>query len=123
MEATKTNLKLWLRAKAQAKAKMGGKHSARAMQYAVQLYKKWGGGFRGKKSSSNNLTKWANQKWQYSSKKMEGKGRYLPDKAWESLKPGEKAATNRAKIKGTRSGRQFVRQPSKIANKVRKYRD
>jgi hypothetical protein len=42
----------------------------------------------------------------------------LPDAAWKTLKPGEKAATNRAKRKGMRSGKQFVRQPEKIAEKT-----
>ena len=36
--AKKANPKLWEQAKAQAKAKMGGKHSARAMQLATQIY-------------------------------------------------------------------------------------
>ena len=44
--AKKTNPALWARAKAQAKARMGGKHSARAMQLAVKIYKKAGGGYR-----------------------------------------------------------------------------
>ena len=37
---------LWERCKRDAKARMGGKHSARAMQLATQLYKKRGGGYR-----------------------------------------------------------------------------
>ena len=37
--ATKTNPELWERSKQQAKAKMGGKHSARAMQLAAKIYK------------------------------------------------------------------------------------
>jgi hypothetical protein len=49
--AKKTKPALWARAKAQAKAKMGGKHSARAMQLAVKIYKKAGGGYRGSKSA------------------------------------------------------------------------
>ena len=55
--AKKTNPALWARAKAQAKARMGGKHSARAMQLAVKIYKKAGGGYRGSKSSKNKLSK------------------------------------------------------------------
>jgi len=55
--ATKTNPSLWEKAKAEAKSKMGGKHSARAMQLATQIYKKDGGGYSGKKpgASSNSL--------------------------------------------------------------------
>ena len=67
--AKKTKPALWARAKAQAKAKMGGKHSARAMQLATKIYKKAGGGYRGSKSSSNKLTKWGKEKWQTSSGK------------------------------------------------------
>ena len=43
--AKKTNPALWAKAKSQAKARMGGKHSARAMQLAVKIYKKAGGGY------------------------------------------------------------------------------
>ena len=41
--ATKLDPAKWSRAKARAKAKMGGKHSARAMQLAVKYYKQMGG--------------------------------------------------------------------------------
>jgi len=52
----------------------------------------------------------------------EGKKRYLPKKAWKALSAGEKAATNRAKAEGDAKGKQFVKQPDKIAKKVAKYR-
>jgi len=121
--AKKTNPALWARAKAQAKSQMGGKHSARAMQLAVKIYKKKGGGYRGTKSSSNKLSKWSKQKWRTSSgKPSEGKRRYLPDKAWKSLTASEKAATNRAKAKGNKKGKQFVKQPKSIAAKTKKFR-
>jgi len=121
--AKKTNPSLWEKAKSQAKAKMGGKHSARAMQLAVKIYKEKGGGYSGPKSSSNKLKKWGSQKWRTSDgSKSEGKKRYLPDKAWKSLSPGEKAATNRAKSAGNAKGKQFVAQPQKIAKKVAKFR-
>ena len=48
--------------------------------------------------------------------------RYLPKAAWAALTPGEKRATNAAKRKGTKKGRQFVKQPRKIAKKTRAYR-
>ena len=58
--ATKTNPKLWEAAKAEAIRRMGGKFSARAMQLAVSIYKKKGGGYRGSKptAKSNKLKKW-----------------------------------------------------------------
>jgi hypothetical protein len=121
--ATKTNPSLWASAKSQAKAKMGGKHSARAMQLAVKIYKGKGGGYSGAKESGNKLKKWGDQKWRTSDgSKSEGKKRYLPDSAWKSLSPGEKAATNRAKAEGNKKGKQFVPQPKSVAKKVAKYR-
>lgn len=121
--AKKTNPSLWEKAKSQAKAKMGGKHSARAMQLAVKIYKEKGGGYSGEKSSSNSLKKWGDQKWTTSDgSKSEGKKRYLPEKAWKSLTPAEKAATNRAKAAGNAKGKQFVAQPEKVAKKTAKFR-
>lgn len=122
MIAKKKNPKLWEAAKREAKAKMGGKHSARAMQLAVAIYKKKGGKYEGKKSE-NSLAKWTKQKWRTSDgSKSEGKKRYLPDKAWSALSPSEKAATNRAKAEGNKKGEQFVKQPDKIAKKTARYR-
>lgn len=121
--AKKTNPSLWEKAKSQAKARMGGKHSARAMQLAVKIYKEKGGGYSGAKSSSNKLKKWGDQKYRTSDgSKSEGKKRYLPDKAWKSLSPGEKAATNRAKAAGNKKGKQWVAQPKSVAKKVAKFR-
>lgn len=121
--ATKQDPAKWAAAKSRAKAKMGGKHSARAMQLAVKYYKGSGGTYSGKKSSGNKLSKWSKQKWRTSSgKKSEGKRRYLPDAAWKSLSSSEKAATNRAKAKGKKEGKQFVAQPKNIKKKVAKFR-
>ena len=79
------------------------------------------------KPSQQSLKRWTEQKLQYSSEKEEDKprsqrGRYLPKKALSSISAGEKRATNAAKRKGTKSGKQFVAQPEKIAEKVKKYR-
>ena len=75
------------------------------------------------KKSQKSLKSWTKQKWRTSDgKKSKGKKRYLPDAAWKSLTPAEKAATNRAKAKGNKKGKQFVKQPKNIAKKVRKYR-
>ena len=122
--AIKRDPKKWAAAKARAKRKMGGKHSARAMQLAVKYYKDAGGTYSGKKKSSNKLSKWSKQKWRTKSGKPSGKTgeRYLPEKAIKSLSAKEYAATTRAKRKGTAAGKQFVKQPKKIARKTRKYR-
>lgn len=121
--AIKTNPSLWESSKQQAKARMGGKHSARAMQLAVSIYKKRGGGYSGAKSSSNKLSTWGKQDWKTSSgKPSEGKRRYLPGKAWSALSAAQKAATNRAKAKGNKAGKQFVSQPKLVASITKKYR-
>ena len=123
--ATKTNPKLWEAAKAEAKRRMGNKHSARAMQLAVKIYKERGGKYKGSKPSakSNRLKRWGKEKWRTSSgKPSEGRRRYLPDKAWSKLSKSERKATNAAKAKGNKQGKQFVRQPKKIAKKTRRYR-
>jgi len=73
--------------------------------------------------SQQSLKKWTAQKWKTSDgKPSKGKKRYLPSAAWEALSPAEKAATNRAKAKGNRKGKQFVRQPKAIAKKTAGYR-
>jgi hypothetical protein len=76
-----------------------------------------------KTKRQQSLTDWTNQKWRTSSgKPSNGKRRYLPDAAWNALTPAEKRATNAAKAKGNRQGKQFVAQPKKVAKKVKKYR-
>ena len=122
--ATKRDPAKWAAAKARAKAKMGGKHSARAMQLAVKYYKDAGGTYSGKKSSGNKLSKWTKEDWGTKSgkKSSETGERYLPKKARKALRPAEYAATTRAKREGTKEGKQFVPQPKKIAKKVAKYR-
>jgi len=121
--AKKSNPALWEKAKSQAKAKMGGKHSARAMQLAVSLYKKMGGKYGGPKKETD-LSKWTKQNWRTKSGKpsSETGERYLPEKAIKSLSSSEYAATTRAKREGTKKGKQFVAQPKSIAKKVAKYR-
>ena len=125
--AKKTNPTKWkaVVAKVKASTKGGdtGEWSARKAQLAVQEYKASGGGYVGKKSSDNSLSKWTDQKWTTSDgSPSQGKKRYLPEKAWSSLSSGEKAATNRAKAAGNAQGKQFVAQPKAVAKKVAKFR-
>jgi len=125
--AKKTNPSKWkaVVAKVKASTKGGdpGEWSARKSQLAVQEYKASGGGYVGKKSSDNSLSKWTDQKWTTSDgSPSQGKKRYLPEKAWSSLSSGEKAATNRAKAAGNAQGKQFVAQPKTVAKKVAKFR-
>lgn len=122
--ATKRDPAKWARAKARAKAKMGGKHSARAMQLAVKYYKDSGGSYKGKKKKSNKLSKWSKQKWRTKSGKPSKKTgeRYLPEKAIKALSSKEYAATTKAKRKSTAAGKQYSKQPKRIARKVKRYR-
>lgn len=86
------------------------------------------------KKSQQSLKDWTSQKWMTSGThankkkgsskevKSEGKKRYLPEAAWNSLSSGEKAATNKAKAEGNKKGKQFVSQPKSIKSKTSKYR-
>ncbi len=73
--------------------------------------------------SQKSLKKWTKQKWTTSDgKPSKGKKRYLPKKAWDSLTPAEKKATNAAKAKGNKQGKQHVAQPKRIAKKTARHR-
>jgi hypothetical protein len=80
------------------------------------------------KSSQKSLKAWTKQKWRTKSGKPSTQGpkatgeRYLPEKAIKALSAKEYAATTKAKRKGTKSGKQFVAQPKKVAKKVKPYR-
>jgi hypothetical protein len=75
-------------------------------------------------SSQKSLKDWGKQKWRTKSGKPSSKTgeRYLPEKAIKALSSSEYARTSAVKRKGTAAGKQFVKQPKSIANKVRKYR-
>lgn len=125
--AKKSNPAKWKRivaaVKAGSKGGRPGQWSARKAQIATARYKKSGGKYKGKKSASNSLSKWSKQKWRTSDgKPSKGKKRYLPDAAWKALSKAEKRATNAAKARGNKKGKQYVKQPKKVAAKVKKYR-
>ena len=126
MAYTKASLRERLKNKIMASSKGGnpGQWSARKAQLLANEYKKAGGGYSGSKTTKQkSLSKWTKQKWTTSDgKPSEGKKRYLPKKAWSALSSSEKKATNAAKAKGNKQGKQFVAQPKKIAKKVKKYR-
>ena len=71
-----------------------------------------------------SLKNWSKQKWRTKSGKPSSKTgeRYLPSAAIKALSASEYARTSAAKRKGKAAGKQFVKQPKSIANKVRKYR-
>lgn len=107
------------------KGGVSGKWSARKAQLAVALYKKKGGGYKGKKSPRNSLVKWTKEDWGYinenkkSKRKSKSKksGRYLPKKVREQLTPREKQIENR--LKGTKRGK-WVPYSKSVAKKVSK---
>lgn len=76
------------------------------------------------KAPQKSLKAWADADWRTKSGKpssVTGE-RYLPKKAIKALTPAEYAATSRAKREGTKAGKQFVKQPTKIAKKTSGFR-
>jgi len=127
--AKKTNEKMWKRIVSSVKSGSSGgrpgQWSARKAQIATKRYKKKGGGYKGAKSSSNSLSKWSKQKWDYVSKGDEKKprakrGRYLPESVRKSLSASERAATNRKKRQASAKGKQKAKYSKKVAKKVRR---
>ena len=80
------------------------------------------------KKSQRSLKNWTRQKWRTKSGKPSTQGpkatgeRYLPERATKSMSSAEYAATTRKKRKDTRKGRQFSKQPRRIAKKTKAYR-
>lgn len=131
MAYTKPALRERIKAQVKASGKGGkpGQWSARKSQLLAQKYEKAGGGYSGKKTEAQkSLSKWTKEKWQTKSGKPSTQGpkatgeRYLPLKALKSLSSKEYASTTRAKRKGMKEGKQFVKQPKKIAKKTASYR-
>lgn len=131
MAYTKPSLRERIKNEVMAGSKGGkpGQWSARKSQLLAQKYEKAGGGYSGKKTEGQkSLSKWTKEKWGTKSGKPSTQGpkatgeRYLPLKALKSLSSKEYAATTRAKRKGTKEGKQFVKQPKKIAKKTASYR-
>jgi hypothetical protein len=76
------------------------------------------------KAPQKSLKDWGDQKWSTKSGKPSSKTgeRYLPEKAIKALSASEYAATTKAKREGTKAGKQFVKQPPKVAAKTARYR-
>ena len=80
------------------------------------------------KKSQRSLVAWTKQKWRTKSGKPSTQGskatgeRYLPEKAITALSPSEYAASSAAKRKASRGGKQFSKQPGKIAKKTSRFR-
>ena len=82
----------------------------------------------GLKAPQRSLKAWTKQRWRTKSGKPSTQGpkatgeRYLPSSAIKSLSSKEYAATTRAKRKARKAGKQFSKQPKKIAAKTRAHR-
>jgi hypothetical protein len=76
------------------------------------------------KAPQKSLKDWGSQKWSTKSGKpsSETGERYLPEKAIKALTAAEYAATTRAKREATKAGKQFAKQPKKIAEKIKGFR-
>jgi hypothetical protein len=76
------------------------------------------------KAPQKSLKDWTSQKWTTKSGKPSSQTgeRYLPEKAIKALTSSEYASTTRAKREGTKQGKQFVKQPKKIAAKIARFR-
>lgn len=77
-----------------------------------------------KRAPQKSLDSWTREKWGTKSGKpsLETGERYLPKAAREALTDEEYARTSRKKREGMRKGKQFVKQPKKIAEKTAQYR-
>ena len=76
------------------------------------------------KATQRSLKDWGDQDWRTKSgkKSSETGERYLPAAAIKALTPAEYAATTKAKRAGTKAGKQFVKQPKKVAAKTKIFR-
>lgn len=105
---------LWEHAKSEAVRRLGGRHSARAMQLAGRLYREAGGGYRGPRTKAQRaLSRWTAEAWTTATGEKACRttrqgvrcDRYLPRAAWAMLSPAEAAATRRTKL---RASKQYV---------------
>jgi hypothetical protein len=107
-ETIRTKPLLWEKVKKSVKKSskggLPGTWTARKAQLSVLLYKQKGGGYKGKKSSSNSLVRWSKQKWGYINKKKKT-GRYLPQIVRNQLTNKEKSVENRRK--GNKKGKRI----------------
>jgi len=76
------------------------------------------------KAPQKSLKDWGSQDWRTKSgkKSSETGERYLPAKAIKALTPAEYAATSKAKREATTKGKQFAKQPKKVAEKIKRFR-
>ena len=111
---------------ASARGGKANQWSARKAQLLAAAYKKEGGGYKKstkRSGAQKHIVKWTKESWTNAdgkpAKRKGGTTRYLPEKAWSKLTPGEKKSTIRKKQAGSRKGAQFVAN-TRAAAKARK---
>ena len=128
---TKPKLRERLKKRIMAGSKGGksGQWSARKSQMLAAAYKKAGGGYRGGKGKKQkSLSKWTKEEWGTKSGKPSVQGskatgeRYLPKRTREKLSAAEYLATSAKKRRDMKAGKQFSKQPKKIAKKTARMR-
>ena len=81
------------------------------------------------KAPQKSLRAWTKQKWRTKSGKPSTQGskatgeRYLPEKAIKALSSSEYARSSALKRKALKAGKQVSKQPKKIAEKTKQYRE
>jgi alkanesulfonate monooxygenase SsuD/methylene tetrahydromethanopterin reductase-like flavin-dependent oxidoreductase (luciferase family) len=126
--ARRTDPELWEEIKAEVTTgdKGGRKRqwSARKAQFAVQEYKRRGGGYQGEKRTDNSLQRWTEEDWGTKSGRKSGESgeRYLPKKAREAVSDEEYARTTEKKRRDSARGRQFSGQPEDVRRRTARYR-
>jgi hypothetical protein len=127
--AEKSDPEHWERIKAEvtagAKGGKSGQWSARKAQFAVQEYKRRGGGYLGQKDPHNHLVEWTEEEWGTKSggESLETGERYLPKKALEAMSDDEYRRTTAAKRRDLKAGKQFSSQPADVAEKAARIRN
>lgn len=127
--AKKTDPALWDRVKNEVtdgdKGGEPGQWSARKAQLATHEYQERGGGYEGKKSADNHLSRWQDEEWGTRSGGKSGDTgeRYLPKGAREALSDEEYERSSRRKRADTAKGRQHSPQPKDVAEKTARHRD
>ena len=128
---TKPKLRERLKNKIMAGSKGGkpGQWSARKAQLLAKEYEAAGGGYKnGITKSQKSLSKWTKEEWGTKSGKPSVQGkeatgeRYLPKRTREKLSAAEYLATSAKKRRDMKAGKQFSKQPKKIAKKTSRAR-
>ncbi len=126
--AKRSDPELWDKVKAEVtaadKGGSAGQWSARKAQFAVQEYKRRGGGYDGRKTADNHLQQWEDEDWGTKSghDSRETGERYLPKEAREALTPAEYKRTSAKKRADAKAGKQFSKQPADVAQKTARHR-